>query len=270
MTDRLNETTTGLRFLTPFLLLLLLYCGNAPKLKAATTPAREDSVVIEKKKIVIIRTGKLARDFPERRRAVISYPVIKGGQSPMVLRKVRSLLQLKNIFDTSLAEYKADAWLDELDYQVNYNRNFILDITFTQSGVGAYPDTQTKHFAINLKTGEVIKASEAFKPTALRTLADMADRKLQEEVRGIIKDNSQGANVTDEDRKSLKEQFEQVKFEPANLDEFSVNGQGITFLYDAGFPHVIAALEPAGQYFFSYAELRSFIKADGPLGSFVK
>jgi hypothetical protein len=44
----------------------------------------------------------------------------------------------------------------------------------------------------------------------------------------------------------------------------------VTFLYDAGFPHAIQALEPNGNYFFSYAELRPFIKKDGLLGTFIE
>jgi len=47
-----------------------------------------------------------------------------------------------------------------------------------------------------------------------------------------------------------------------------IAGFGVTFLYDAGFPHVIQALQPDGRYFFSYAVLRPHIKSSGPLGVF--
>src|ERR1044072_2360032 len=119
-----------MRLLTIFFLLLFVLSGNAVKPAMATTAAPADSVVIEKRRIVIVRKGKFVRDFPERRRAVINYPLVKSGASnAAVLGKVRSLLQIKNIFDTSLVEYRNDTWLDEFDYQVNYNKNFILDIT---------------------------------------------------------------------------------------------------------------------------------------------
>jgi hypothetical protein len=48
-----------------------------------------------------------------------------------------------------------------------------------------------------------------------------------------------------------------------------VGRTGITFLYDAGFPHAIKAFEPQGKYFFTYAELKLYIKRDGPLGQFI-
>jgi hypothetical protein len=54
-----------------------------------------------------------------------------------------------------------------------YNENYLLDITFQQSGVGAYPDTQTKHFLINLRNGLVTKAVDGFNPDSLATLAEI-------------------------------------------------------------------------------------------------
>lgn len=256
-----------MRFSIILFSLLFIFGGHAVEPAAATTttttPRGEDRVTIEKRKVVIVRTGKFVRDFPTRRRAVISYPFIKSGaNNAAVLRKVRALLQIKNIFDTSLAEYREDTWLDEFDYKVNYNKNFILDITFMQNGMGAYPDGQTKNFAISLKTGELIKARDIFKPEALQTLAAMVDKRLQEENERTIKESTGDAALTEEDKAMLRA----LKFEVANLDDFSISDKGITFLYDAGFPHVIQALEPAGEYFFSYSELRPYIKPEGAVG----
>jgi hypothetical protein len=261
-----------MRFLTLFFVLSFVFFGNAAQpVAAATTILPADRVVIEKRKVVIVRTGKFVRDFPSRKRAVISYPFVRSGAgNAAALRKIRALLQVKNIFDISVAEYRADTWLDEFDYKVNYNKNFILDIAFTQNGMGAYPDGQTRNFVINLKTGEVIKARDVFKADALKTLAEMVNRKLQEENEQTLNELKQDSSVTDEDRNYYREQYAQLKFEIKNLDDFSINDKGVTFLYDAGFPHVIQALEPNGQYFFSYAELRSFIKPEGQLGIFAR
>lgn len=228
-----------------------------------------DSVVIEKKKVVLVRTGKLIRDFPEKKRAIVSYPILKSGiSSPAVLRKVRSMLQVKNIFDTSIEEYRADTWLEEFDYEVNYNKNFILDLTFMQTGTAAYPDSQRKHLAINLKTGNLIKAREVFKPASLKTLADLLDQKLQDEIRQTQAETANDMNQ--EERDGMKEMYANLKFKVENLDDFIVSDKGVTFLYEADFPHVVQALEPVGEYFFSYAELRPHIQQEGLLGVFIK
>ena len=92
----------------------------------------------------------------------------------------------------------------------------------------------------------------------------MADRELQREIKRIANENR------DPDvKEAVDGAYDNLKFEVMSLDEFSVGPKGITFLYDAGFPHVIKALEPEGRYFFSYSILREYIKRDGPLGQFV-
>ena len=65
----------------------------------------------------------------------------------------------------------------------------------------------------------------------------------------------------------VKEQLSGLKFVVKNLDEFAVSDKGVTFLYDARFPHAIRALQPTGEYFFSYTELRPHIRRNGPLGT---
>ena len=132
-----------------------------------------------------------------------------------------------------------------------------------QDGIGAYPDTHTKHFAINLRNGELIKAGDAFDSPSLDTLAALVDKKLQTENQETIRDSG-------DDRETAKDLLKDLKIKASDLDDFSISDKGITFLYDAGFPHVAQALQPVGQYFFTFAELKSYIKRDGPLGMFVR
>lgn len=224
----------------------------------------QDRIILQKKTVVILRSGKFARDFPERKRAIVNYPIVTGGvTAPSVLKSIRSLLTLKNIFDTSLEEYRQDTWLSELDYKVNYNENFILDITFTQDGVGAYPDTQKKHLAINLRDGQLIKAKSVFKPESLDRLAKIVDDKLQAEIAVTLREVSQDQSIDADEKKSVPELFEGLKIEVKDLDDFSIDDKGITFLYDAGFPHVVQAYQPVGRYHFTYAELSEFLQRAG-------
>lgn len=261
-----------MRFLTSllFFLLALALCGS--NLFAAThAPVRDDGVILEKKTVVIVRRGKVVRDFPEKKRATLSYPVVIGGlSSPAVLSRVRALLSVKNIFDISIEEYKQDTWLTEFDYEVNYNKNYILDITFTQEGSGAYPSTDHKHLAINLKTGRLIKAADVFKAETLENLAAMVDKKLQAEIKETLDEVAKDKDYTAEEKQNIPEMFENLKIEVKDLDDFSISDKGITFLYDAGFPHVAQALQPAGEYFFSYAELSSYLKHKGSAASLVQ
>ena len=233
----------------------------------AATVAAQDHVIVQAKRVVIIRTGKEVRDFPERRKAIVRYPIISGLSNGIALRRIQTTLSLKNASGSTLAEYRREPGLLSFDYKVNYNQNYLLDITFTGEAEGAYPETATKHFLIGLKDGKVIKATDAFNPESLAALAHQADQKLKDEIKELLQANEEDKSTDADQRSMIKEELSGLKFDVKNLDEFSVSNKGVTFLYDAHFRHAIRALEPAGEYFFSYAELRHFIKRNGPLGT---
>jgi len=246
-------------------LLVLVLLSTLVSAQTRTKPA-DDRVTITPRKITLIRTGEVARNFPHRRRAVVTYPVVAGLRDQAVLRKVRALLEFKNIFETTLAEYRADQWLEEFGYDVNYNQNYILDLTFWQTGSAAYPDTQHKHFTIDLRRGAVVKASDVFLADKLEELARLVNEKLQKELKDSKPEILKSGDISAND---LNDLHEALKFELENLNDFEVANDGIVFLYDAGFPHVIQAIQPDGRYSFTYKELKPFLKPDGLLWQFV-
>ena len=248
------------------ILIAVSLCFSLPSIVAQVSRT-QDRVIVRPRKVVVLRSNALAKRFPEKKRALVTYPVITGVTDPAVARRIRSTFDLKNIFGYSLADYRNDTWLSEFSYTVNHNADSLFDITFLQSGSGAYPDDQSKHFLINLRDGRVVKAGDVFESDKLNALAALVDRELQNEIKRLEKENTEGEMDADQ-KESISGAYSNLKFEVANLDEFSVGPKGITFLYDAGFPHVIQALAPEGRYFFSYSTLRDYIKADGPLGKF--
>ena len=199
------------------LLVLSILCCSfvtfASQGSAATKSTNtNDRVIIRPRRIVIARSPQLVKQFPHRKRAVVTYPVISGLSDPLVLRRVRALFDFKNIFDYSLQEYREDAWLSEFGYVVNYNANYLLDITFTQSGVAAYPDEHSKHFLIDLRNGNTIKAADAFDSSKLEGLAKLVDAKLQQEIKELEKENS--IDSSDLEAKDMQRQaYEALKFE---------------------------------------------------------
>lgn len=262
MTTRNGQRTSMRHLILSLLLLASFSLAASPAVAAA--PDGLPSVAIQKRRIVLVRKGEIVRRFPDRKRVIINYPMIRGPRNSPVLRKVRALFDFKNIFEVSLAEYREDAWLTDFGYKVNYNQNYILDIAFTQEGAGAYPDSQTKYFVINLRNGELIRAADAFNSSSLDELASLVDKKLQAEIEETI------SRLNAEEKDAVESMLRALKFDASKLNDFSVSDKGITFLYDAGFPHVVQALQPDGSYFFSYAELKSYIKRDGPLGIFIR
>ena len=173
-----------------------------------------------------MRTGAIAKQFPERKTAIVTYPVVTGLSDLAVLRRVRSQLELKNIFGSTMADYRSDSWLSEFGYNVNHNADHLLDITFTQSGMAAYPDDHQKHLLINLLSGNVVKATDVFDATKLESLAAMVDIELQREIKKLADENT--ADDPDE-KEAVSGAYDNLKFEVQNLDEFSVGPRELHF-----------------------------------------
>lgn len=257
------------RFILVFLSVLAFTAYLAQPSRVSAT-VHQDRLIVRPRRIVLVRSAKVEKQFPDRKTATVIYPVISGLSDRAVLRRIRSLLDFKNIFDYSLQEYREDSWLSEFSYTVNYNRNSLFDITFDQNGVAAYPDGQSKHFLINLKNGRIVKAADAFLADKFGVLAALVDQKLQAELRETTAEAKRTSNLEATEFQSIVETLEQMKFGTENLEDFSVSARGITFLYDAGLPHAIAAFEPEGRYFISYSELAPYLKSTGPLGQFAR
>lgn len=230
--------------------------------------AAQDRVIVQPRKVIIHRSGKQVAGFPERMKATVRYPIVSGLSNAIVLRRIQNTLSMKNVFGSSLPEYRRSPGLLNFDFTVDYNKNFLLHITFTEDAEGAYPSTATKHLLISLKSGKVVKASDAFKQDSLPALARLVEPKLKAEVKELLQANEEDKSVGADSKKWARDELNKLEFGVGHLDNFYADDKGVTFLYDAEFPHVIQALAPAGGYFFTYAELRPYIKSNGPLGIF--
>lgn len=228
-------------------------------------------IKITPKKTVYTRKG---RDISQYKRTfVVAYPLVSGAIPLPAKKKLENTISYWRVFETTLRENLTEFdGLDELSYEVNYNKNGILDIALRQDTSAAYPDQSTVNLVIDLKTGEQVKFNDAFKPDSLDRFAKMVDAKLKIETNETIKSINQGEfgeNGKEADD-SIKEQLGALSFMAETFNEYSVNDKGIIIFYDAGFPHVIQSAQPDGRYFFTWAEAKPFIKPDGLLGKFVR
>lgn len=237
-----------------------------------TTINLAQSVVISPKKTVYVRKG---RDIEKEKRTFeIRYPLVSGSIAPAAKRKLQNTISYWRVFETTLKESMESSYLSSLDYKINYDKNGVLDVSLIQEGVGAYPSKQTVNLVVDLKTGEQAKFGDVFNRNSLEKLANMVDAKLSTEKKQIIKDID--ADKTDYDagdgrtREDDKRTVSELKFTTENFNEFSVGDKGVTILYDAGFPHVNLALQPEGRYFFSWAQIKPFVRRDGLLARFVR
>lgn len=226
---------------------------------AATLTAQ--SVVVTTKKTVYKRPKPIS-DY--KRSFTISYPKVKAA-TPALSRKIESTIAFEKNLGLNLKEELSDLqWLEEANYEVKYNARGILVISLWMEGTAAYPDSVTKTLAVDTKAGNRITPAKAFQNAA--GLVALIQKKQNAEIEARIKELKEDPEEKDNDPRQL---FAEEKFTAKSLEEFSIDGKGITFMYEYGFPHVIQALEPEGRYFFKWSDIGKFIAPAGPLGKFV-
>lgn len=186
----------------------------------------------------------------------VNYPKFSGIEDKDTLRKLEETFSYWRVFNTSLQEETDYQWLGGLDFKVTYNKNGIIELAFNRWGSGAYPSEETRTIVADISSGTRIEMTDVFK-NRIGLLTEI-DKMQQLEIAAAKGENKE-ENDTDGG------EFDNVEKASDQVREFSVGDLGVTFLYDYGFPHVIKALEPAGKFFFSWAELKPFMKEYGGL-----
>ncbi len=227
-------------------------------------PTFAQSFKISPKKVVYTR--KTTQDNPGKQTFTVTYPIISGAKSPAIKKKIESALNYEKLFDTTIKDELAEStWLDEFSYVVSFKNNSVLDVMLTSEGSAAYPSGSSKHVIVNISSGAVVSANDVF--TNLSGLAAKCRKAQQAEMKKSTADLKKDPDSADFDP---SEYFKNAKFGTRELEDFSVSEKGIMFEYDYGFPHVALALQPDGAYFFTWAEMKPFVKKDGIFGQFVK
>lgn len=224
----------------------------------------QTSVTITPKKVVYERKDVEEPDF--KKTFEVTYPNISGIKNATVKKNLEATLDYWKLFDMTLEESLGDyTWLDSFNYEVKYNQKSLLTIELIMEGSGAYPDGTIKTLVVDLKTGKRINFNNAF--TNIGQLLVKIEKKQNEEIKQHLgelrKDSPENADAA-------KEYLQEKTSNISSLEEFSIDENGVTFIYDYGFPHATQALEPEGRYFFNWVEIKPFIKKDSLLQQFIR
>ncbi|MCB1023465.1 MAG: hypothetical protein KDB79_03690 [Acidobacteria bacterium] len=222
-----------------------------------------DQVIITSEKVTYQRKGK---NVPEYKKTFeVNYPRI-SGVSAAVKKNIEDSISYWKNFEMTLEENLGDYhWLSSLDYEVAYNKRGVLAIDISIEGVGAYPDGSTKKLVIDLRTGKRVYLSDVFKD--IDGLLVLIEKEQKAEIKRDREEFLKRGEK--EDAAEFDRQIKSSGLMVNKLEEFSVSDAGVVFTHDYGFPHVVKALEPSGQYIFSWADLRGYIRPDGLLAKFI-
>jgi hypothetical protein len=258
------------------MILGMVACGQGAPAAPAAPAAETAPAAPAAKPVEGLRIEKKTEVLKwEDKEADVHYPVF-SGLPPAILKELQASAGLKAGTGSSLEEWKKEFqeswWLVEIDYEVTYNRHDLLCMTYSIDGMGAHPNTDTKDLAANLKTGRRLAAKDMFKPASLEELAAKVDRLRSAEVEKAIQEHRahlEEYEMTEEYLTEIMEPAVQSRFGVENLDTFRLDDKGITFVRDFEFPHAHLALEPSGEFFLTYEELRPYINPEGPLARLI-
>jgi hypothetical protein len=238
----------------------------------ACGPVVAGNVRIEKK------TEVLKSEAFGGRKAVIHTPVFHGIKDPALLKRIQESIDagVRDATESSpeewVNEWKAEGggWLTDIDYRVTYDDRDLLSLVYVIGGLGAYPDETEICIVLDMKTGRRLAAKDLFK--SQEELAAKVERMRAAEVEKTLQEHRahlKDMELTEELLTAIMEPAVQSRFGVENLDTFRIDDKGVTFVYDFEFPHVSEALEPSGEYFLSYEELRPYINPEGPLARLI-
>lgn len=223
----------------------------------------------------------------------IIWPAVRNIYDKNVLNKMEQVLGFMNI--VGIIKQDNCMYLPGVDYQINYDKNNLLSISFfIFSRGGPYPSEAKINYVINLVNGEIVKLSDIFYQNKISDLVNFLNTKLQTNIQQQLdfarqqNPSGQGSQCSEQ---TVNQGLQSGKEYNPNYGKFTeqnliasnnLNGEtpqyaslkitssGIEFTYDFGFAHAIQACEPNGVIVLTYDQLKDYIRLDGLLGNETK
>ncbi len=197
----------------------------------------------------------------------IRWPVAVDSESE-VDDIINSKMNFNEVTGENLEEMKR-AWasrmpdeiihgIDMADFEVTGNVRNVLSVAINYETVYAYLDFQNVYLNFNSNTGAPVAITDILKATSLPTIAARLDEQLQARIAQLKVDYA--AEIASGEIEAT--QWDELHVAAGDLQSFSTTPEGITFHYDPGFPHVIQALEPSGDFAVSINDLDPAIRTD--------
>jgi len=215
--------------------------------------AQSQKVVVTGNKVTYIRPNPLA-DF--KKTFTINHPVVTAASQSLSV-KIESAISFQKVIPLDIAEEVNEIQCTKRVVKKCFeNETWGCWVASSFEGSGGYPSGSTKTVVVDTLIGDRVKPPDTFKN--LSRLVALVKKSQKAEIAKAIKAIRKDPDFREPDPKTL---FGSANFTTDDLDWFSISQKGVTFNYDYGFPHVIQALQPDGKFFFSWKQLKPYIKA---------
>ncbi len=243
-----GRSATKMKKLLPVTLVLI----------ACVVAVSAQTVTVTGKKVTYTRKKPIA---DHKRTFVINYPKVTAA-TPALARRIEAALNYEKVLDINLKDEMGEIqWLEEANFEVKFNQDGVLSVDMWMEGSGAYPSGRVVRVVVDSSTGVKLTPAIAFQNQ--KALLAMLEKDIKAETAAAIKRIKEDKENGDSDPESLFAQS--AEFNKPALSDFSVAADGITFYHDYGFPHVVQALQPDGEFKYSWAVLKPYLKPGGLL-----
>lgn len=211
------------------------------------------------KKTVTYKRPKPQMDF--KKSFTIEYPVVKAA-TPALSKKIEKAISPLTVLRINIKEEQTTyQWLETSEFEVKYNDNDVICVSHFMEGTAAYPSSMTQTVVVDAKTGLPAKPAAVF--ANIPGLLAMIKKDQKAEIAASIIEIKKEPDWQEPNPEHL---FENADFGAANLEGYSISKDGVMFTYSYGFPHIIQAIEPSGQFLYTWEQIKPFIKRGGLLG----
>jgi hypothetical protein len=154
---------------------------------------------------------------------------------------------------------------DEWEARVVWNADGVLQVAYDVEYMGAYPSPSTLHVPIDVRTGTIIRPSQAFgsDTTKLRATIDAELAKRRAGHEADIKREIPDATPDDPLMASLVD----AHIGEEELASFELDAAGIKFEHDYGTPHAALALLPPDSVTLDWPTVAPLVNPTGPLAA---
>jgi hypothetical protein len=214
------------------------------------------SIKIVPKTIIYKRLNVDANDALGMKEFSIMYPKILSDNGS----KIEAVLSYEKLFEFNIEkEINAERGIRKLEYKTLFNSENILSIKLSLDTYTFSDLHDVKFITLNTKTAEIIKPAEVFKN--LNQLAKSCKKSRLKSINAVKRRYS---------RKDYGTLFDNIKFTTEELKGFTVENRGITFHYPYTFVRTAIMFEPNNDYFFSWKQLKPYLKTDGLFARFAR
>ena len=143
------------------------------------------------------------------------------------------------------------------EYNITYNNGKLLSINMNYESLAGSINIDTYYYNFDVQKKRILQYSDILKDDKTNELIKMCNKILNERLKNLYAENKDELDESDVyksliDSKSI--------FNKSNLDSFSLEGKGIKFIFNYGFPNGVFDID--NNLYFSYKDFQKYFSQD--------